>query len=51
MNIKPSSAMSSCFIGNKMIDRVVTNRLKLDSEEKELWTKYFKDISKSSHSS
>ena len=34
-----------------MIDGIVTNRLKLESEEKELWSKYFKDISKSKHSS
>ena len=29
MGIKPSSAMSSCLIGNKMINSIVSNRLKL----------------------
>lgn len=34
MNIKPSSAMNSCLLGNSFINRVVSGRFGLDSEEK-----------------
>ena len=51
MNIRPSAAMNNWFIGDKMIDKIVSGRLGLVNEEKEIWTKYFKDISKSDHNS
>lgn len=31
LNIRPSKAMGNIFIGNKMIDRIVSHRLKLES--------------------
>ena len=44
--IRPAKVMGSLFLGNKLIDRIVDTRLKLQDEENEAWKKYFKDLSK-----
>ena len=36
--------MNALFIGNKFIDRILTNRLKLPDDEKDAWKKYLKHI-------
>jgi hypothetical protein len=32
MNIRPAKAMNSCWLGNKFMDRIFKNRLKLSEE-------------------
>ncbi|CAM6005302.1 unnamed protein product [Sphagnum balticum] len=46
MNIRPSKAMDNCIFGNKFMESVLTNRLKLGEEEKACWKKYLKAIAK-----
>ena len=36
--------MNATFIGNKFIDRILTNRLKLPDDEKDAWKKYLKHV-------
>lgn len=42
MHIRPSKLMNTCIIGNKFMDRILTNRLKLPENEQVAWKKYLK---------
>jgi hypothetical protein len=51
LNIRPSKIMDTCWIGNKFIDRILNNRLKLPEDEQKVWKKYLKMICRQSESS
>jgi pimeloyl-ACP methyl ester carboxylesterase len=37
--------MTTCWLGNKFIDRILQNRLKLPEDEQRVWKKYIKHVS------
>lgn len=41
LNIRPSKAMANCIIGNKFVNSVMINRLKIPENEQNDWRKYF----------
>jgi len=37
--------MNTCWLGNKFIDKILNNRLKLPEDEQKVWKKYIKHVS------
>lgn len=37
--------MNTCWLGNKFIDRILKNRLKLPEQQQAVWKKYLKHVS------
>ena len=44
--ITPSRALNCCCLGSYFVDRILSGRLKLQNEEKEIWKEYMLTMSR-----
>lgn len=51
MNIRPSKAMTNFFIGNKIMNSVLSNRLGIPEQQQEDWKTYFEHVNNQDDSS
>lgn len=50
-NIRPSKAMTNFLIGNKMVNSVLINRLKIPEDQQEDWKLYLRNVNSQQDSS
>ena len=50
-NIRPSAAMTNFFIGQRMVNSILRNRLKLPEDELEVWKQYMNNFNSQPKSS
>ena len=51
MNIRPSASIKNSLFGERILERMLSGRLKLKDQEKESWKKYIKHVASQEESS